>query len=90
MKEEKKYFLDDSNNVNRLWRLFVICCVVVAALDVLSLTGLGWHRHVSLFVEGLPGFYPLWGFIAIALLIMLARQLRRIVMRPENYYGDDD
>jgi hypothetical protein len=89
MSEDKKYFLDDINNVSRIWRVFVICCIVVAALDILGATGLGWHRHVSLFVEGLPGFYPVWGFVAIALLIMLAKHLRRIVRRPENYYDDD-
>jgi len=89
MSEDRKHFLDDSNNINRIWRLFVICCVVVAALDLLGVIGLGWHRHVSLFVEGLPGFYPVWGFVAIALLIMLAKRLRRIVMRPKDYYDGD-
>ena len=89
MNERKEYFLDDKDNVSRLWRLFVICCVATAALDVFGLLGLGWHRHVSLFVEGLPGFYPVWGFIAIALLIALAKRLRRIVMRQEDYYDGD-
>ena len=49
MNEDRKHFLDDSNNIDRIWRLFVICCVVVAALDLLGVIGLGWHRHVSLF-----------------------------------------
>ena len=89
MSKDKKHFLDDGQNVDKIWRIFVVCCVVVAALDLFGMIGLGWHRHVSLFFEGLPGFYPLWGFIAIALLIVLAKRFRRIVMRSENYYDGD-
>ena len=89
MKTEDKRYLDDPDNVKRLWRRFVGVCIAIAALDVLGVLGLGWHRHVSLFFEGLPGFYPFWGFVAIAVLIMLAKQLRRIVMRSEDYYDAD-
>lgn len=87
---EKKRFLDDPANVTRLWRGFVAACVAVAALDLLGMFDFLWHRHVSLFVEGLPGFYPLWGFLGISLLIVLAKVLRQLVMRPEDYYGDDE
>ena len=89
MDPEKKRFLDDSANVDRLWRWFVIGCVIVASLDILALLDFVWHRHVYLFVEGLPGFYPIWGFVGISLLIVLAKKLRQIVMRPEDYYDDD-
>jgi hypothetical protein len=87
---DKKRFLDDPANVARLWRGFVIACAAVAALDLLGLLGIVWHRHVSLFVEGLPGFYPIWGFLGISILIVLAKRLRAIVMRPEDYYDDGE
>jgi len=88
---EPKRYLDDPDNVARLWRRFVLVCVIVAALDLLGLFEFVYHRHELFFAEGLPGFYSVWGFMAIAALIFLAKQLRRLVMRPENYYeaGDD-
>ncbi len=90
MEQRKKRFLDDPANVDRLWRGFVVACVAVAALDLLGLLNFVWHRHISLFVEGLPGFYPLWGFLGISVLIVLAKKLRTIVMRPEDYYDDGE
>lgn len=35
-------------------------------------------------------FYALYGFAGISLLIVLSKGLRRLVMRREDYYGDDD
>lgn len=88
--QEPRRHLDDPDNVSRLWRRFVIACAAVAALDILGLIGVGYHRHGALFVEGLPGFYPAWGFVGIVVLIFGARQLRRVVMRPEDYYQRPD
>lgn len=87
--DKRKRFLDKRKNVDRLWRWFVIGCAMVAAIDMLGLIEVLYHRHASLFVEGLPGFYAAWGFAGIALLIFLAKLLRRIVMRPEDYYDGD-
>ncbi|MBC8261879.1 MAG: hypothetical protein H8E43_08685 [Planctomycetia bacterium] len=39
-------------------------------------------------IEGIPGFYPLYGFIGIALLVLLSRGLRAVVSREEGYYDD--
>lgn len=86
-------YLDKPENVSRLWRRFVIVCAVVAAVDILGLIGFVYHRHALLFVEGLPGFYAAWGFVGIVVLIFGAKKLRRLVMRPEDYYqgsGDAD
>ena len=87
---EPKRYLDDPENVTRLWRRFVIVCAMVAAIDLLGLVEVIYHRHHAFFVEGLPGFYAFWGFVGIAALIFLARQLRRLVMRPEDYYEAAD
>ncbi|MEJ2515488.1 MAG: hypothetical protein P8102_09720 [Gammaproteobacteria bacterium] len=82
---ENKGWLDRKENVERLWRALVFVCVILLALDFLSLAEI-WHKHVSFFLEGLLGFYPLWGFTGIVLLIVLAKKLRKLVMRRENYY----
>ena len=81
----KDGWLDQKANVDKLWRALVAVCVLLVALDFFALADL-WHKHVSFFLEGLLGFYPLWGFTGIVLLIVLAKKLRKIVMRRENYY----
>lgn len=86
--EDKQRYLDDPENIRKLWRMFVIACVAVAAIDLLGMLEIVYHRHVSLFAEGLPGFYAVWGFVGIAALIFLAKRLRRVVMRSEDYYDD--
>ena len=87
--EDKPGFLDQTANVTRLWRGFVVACVLVAAADLFGLLEFLYHRHSSFFVEGMPGFYAGWGFIGISLLIVVAKALRKLVMRPEDYYDGD-
>ncbi|MGB5209907.1 MAG: hypothetical protein WBN31_00835 [Gammaproteobacteria bacterium] len=87
--DNDKGFFDRPENVTRLWRGFVAACVFVAALDLLGLLEFLYHRHSSFFVEGMPGFYAAWGFIGISLLIVLAKALRKLLMRPEDYYDGD-
>jgi len=46
------------------------------------------HRHVIFSWEGWPGFYGLWGFVSLLTIVILAKQLRRLIERDENYYDD--
>jgi hypothetical protein len=61
---------------------FVLCAVVVIA-DFL------YHRHMEHPWEHVPAFYALYGLLGVGGLIMAAKGLRRIVMRPEDYYDAD-
>jgi len=36
--------------------------------------------------EGYPGFYSLFAIAAAVVVVLAARVLRKIVMRPEDYY----
>lgn len=66
------------------WVLVAACAVVFAA-------DFFYHRHLEPAIEkieGIPGFYPLYGFIGIALLVLLSRGLRAVVSREEGYYDD--
>ena len=49
------------------------------------------HRHPSFAAgeftaEGWFGFYAIYGFIACVLLVLIATQLRKILMRAEDYH----
>lgn len=59
---------------------FVTVCVVLLLVDLVH------HRHTKLAIEEVPGFYGFYGFSACVLLVLAARALRRVLMRPEDYY----
>ena len=78
--DEKPRFLDNPRNVDRLLMLLYVACALLFAVDFV------FHRHVVHPWEGIWGFYPIYGFVGIVVLVLLAKQLRRVVMRDEEYY----
>jgi branched-subunit amino acid transport protein len=59
--------------------LYAICAALVVADLVV-------HRHVMFAMERIPAFYALYGFVALVAVVLLAKGLRRLVGRPEDYY----
>jgi hypothetical protein len=55
------------------------------ALALLALD-LVHHRHVVHSWEALFGFYGVYGFVACVALVLVARLLRTVLMRREDYY----
>lgn len=78
--ESKHYWLDKPENVGWLYRGLWVLGVVLVLLDLLV------HRHAEISIDGWFGFYGLFGFIACVVLVLAAKLLRRLVMRPEDYY----
>lgn len=78
--KSKTYWLDNPRNVDRLVHAFYAICAVLIAIDVFV------PKHGAFAVEHVFGFYGWFGFIACVVLVLAAKQLRRILMRPENYY----
>lgn len=76
----KTYWLDNPRNVDRLVRLFYGVCAALVAVDVFV------PKHGDFAVEHMFGFYGWFGFAACVVLVLVAKQLRRVLMRPENYY----
>ena len=81
---------DKPHNVRRVLRTLYAVCIAVFLLDVLDavlqVAGLGDLRHAERFWEGWPGFYAIYGFVACVALVLIAKQLRRVLMRDEDYY----
>lgn len=77
----KLAWLDDPRHVRRLFQILIVICVGLALADFL------YHKHVRYAVEELPAIYGVFGFIAYVTVITLAKGLRRIVRRPEDYYA---
>ena len=81
----EKHIFDNPRNVKRLIWIFFALCAVMLSLDFII------HRHPSFAAgeftaEGWSGFYAIYGFVACVLLVLLATQLRKILMRAEDYY----
>jgi hypothetical protein len=75
--------------VRRVLGVFFTLCVVLFISDFLI------HRHPTfehgdgenaLPLETMHGFYAVYGFVACVTLVLLARVLRKLIMRPEDYY----
>lgn len=62
----------------------MIHALVAAYLVLVGLDAL-LHRHSVHPWEGLFGFYALYGFAACVLLVLLAKELRKLLMRGEDY-----
>lgn len=81
---DKKFWLDDKKNVDRIWYGVVIGTVALCLADFF------YHKHFKFEIEGLPGFYGIYGFLICVVLVFAVKLLRKILRRDENYYGDQD
>jgi len=78
---EKKYWLDNPRNVNRLIGLLIAACIGLAIVDAF------YHKHVHLaFEESIPIFYGFYGFVSYCAIVLSAKALRKVLKRDEDYY----
>ncbi len=73
---------DNPQNVKRLLRIFFALCGVVLLCDLF------YDRHTTHPWEHLWGFFALFGFVACVVLVLVAKEMRKAVMRRENYYDE--
>lgn len=80
--DEKAHIFDNPKNVKRvIYALYALCGISVVAEFFI-------HRHVDHPWEALFGFYCLYGFFACVILVLIAKELRKVLMRGEDYYDD--
>lgn len=74
------YWLDKPSNVNRLVSWFYGLCGLALVIDPFV------HKHGPFQLEHWWGFYGLFGFVACVALVLIAKELRKVLMRSEDYY----
>ena len=79
-KGEKRYWLDEPRKVDKVVYALYAVCGLLLVIDPLI------HKHGPFAIEHWLGFYGIFSFGACVVLVLIARQLRRILMRPEDYY----
>ncbi len=82
--DERQHVWDNPRNVKRLFNVFYAVCVILLVLDPLLDLVIPRDDHHAW--ERLPEFYPLYGFVGIVVLVFIAKLMRRVLMRPEDYY----
>lgn len=65
-----------------MWRTFI----AILLLSVLAQLAIDAHPHFE--AEWLFGAYAIYGFVACAALILIARTIGLFLKRPDSYYRD--
>lgn len=71
---------DNPRNVQRLLYIFYSICAVLFLVDFFV------HRHMVHSWESLWGYYAIFGWVACVILVLVAKELRKVLMRREDYY----
>ncbi len=79
---EKKYFFDKPENVKWVLRVFYTICALLVVADFIL------HRHIGFSWEEIPAFYAIYGFVACVILVLIAKEMRKVIMRKEDYYDE--
>jgi len=79
----KKRIWDDPANVKRLLKIFFILCGIFFVLDVIFFFV---HKHSEFSFDGWFGFFSVYGFVSCSLIVIIAKELRKVLMKPEDYY----
>lgn len=82
--DDRVYFFDKPQNVKILMRVFYACCALLVALDFVI------NRYTYHPLENLWAFYPIYGFIGCVVLVIVAKWMRLVLMRDEDYYDKDE
>ena len=80
MNSEEKRWLDDARNVRKLVMGLILGCAALLLADFL------YHKHVHFEFEHWFGFFAFFSLVIGVGLVLIARLLRFVVGRPEDYY----
>ena len=78
-----QHWLTRPETVRKLWRLFVAVLLVVVLAELLVPS----EAHFD--AERLFGFFAWFGFVACAVLIVLAKGFGVLLKRTDTYYDDE-
>ncbi len=75
-------WVDKPGSANKIFWGLAVGCVLLFLADFT------YKKYGNFNIETLPGFYGILGFVAFIVLILIAKTLRVLIKRPEDYYGD--
>ena len=82
MSDDRKYWLDDRQNITKVvWGLVILCGVLFVA-DAF------YDKHPHFIAETYFGFFGIFGFVVCVGLVLAAKVMRILLKRGEDYYDD--
>ena len=82
MSDDRKYWLDDRQNITKVvWGLVILCGVLFVA-DAF------YDKHPHFIAETYFGFFGIFGFVVCVGLVLTAKVMRILLKRGEDYYDD--
>ena len=77
-----EHVFDNPRNVKKV--IYALCAVCGLSLFLDFFV----NRYVDHPWEALFGFYAVYGFVACVILVLAAKEMRKLIMRNENYYDE--
>ena len=78
--------IDSPAGAKRIYHVLLAVCGMLVVI--------GWllphhetHGGAAGLAASIPSFYGIYGFVMCALLVLVAKALRRLLIRPEDYYA---
>lgn len=79
---ESQGFFDKPENIKKMLRIFYAICIGLVIVDFIV------HRHIYHDWENIPAFYAVYGFVGCVVLVLIAKEMRKFLMRKEDYYDE--
>lgn len=80
--DDTKGFFDKPENIRKLLKIFYGICILLVMVDFIV------HRHIYHSWEKIPAFYAVYGFVGCVVLVLIAKEMRKFLMRGEDYYDE--
>ena len=77
---ERKRWLDEPRNVTKIYYGVIALCVASVAADLF------YEKHGHFAAENVIGAYGIYGFVSCVVLVLAAKELRKLLKRDEDYY----
>ena len=77
---ERRRWLDEPRNVDKVYYSLCVLCALSVLADFF------YVKHGEFRWEDWIGFHAGYGFVACVVLVLAAKQLRKVLKRPEDYY----
>ena len=84
MKSDRKYWLDDPCNINKIVYGLAAVCALLLAVNLLTQWLGNMNEHFRF--ESWFGFFGVFGFFSFIGIVVVAKVMRKLLKREEDYY----
>lgn len=78
--QDKQDFFESEENIGKILKVFYAICILLVLADFIV------HRHIYHDWENIPAFYAVYGFVGCVVLVLIAKAMRKVLMKEEDYY----